>query len=201
MIDLPPAYPLQWPAMTPRKTVRERARFSSNGSRLTVAGALTRLKDELSRLGRRYPVVSSNVELRHDGVPRSGQPEPRDPGVAVYFQLAGQPHCMPCDTYDRVADNIAAIAAHIEKTRAITRHGVASVEQMFAGFLALPSPEHERPWRETLGLHHEPHVSLTMVEEHYRRLARERHPDQGGSDAMMAELNHAHMAARREFQH
>lgn len=107
---------------------------------------------------------------------------------------------MPCDTYDRVADNIAAIAAHIEKTRAITRYGVASVEQMFAGFLALRSPENERPWRETLGLHRELHVSLAMVEEQFRRLARERHPDQGDSDAMMAELNRARMMARRELQ-
>ena len=201
MVDLPPpAYPLQWPATRPRKTARRTSKFSSNGSRLTVAVGLARLKDELGRLGARYPVVSSNVELRRDGLPLSGRPEPHDPGVAVYFQLAGRPHCMPCDTYDRVADNIAAIAAHIEATRAITRYGVASVEQMFAGFAALPSPEHERPWREILGLHREPHVSLAMVEENYRRLARERHPDQGGSDAMMAELNHARMAARAELQ-
>jgi phenylpropionate dioxygenase-like ring-hydroxylating dioxygenase large terminal subunit len=31
---------------------------------------------------------------------------------------------MPCDRYTRVADNIAAIAAHIDATRAIERHGV-----------------------------------------------------------------------------
>lgn len=38
-----------------------------------------------------------------------------------------------------------------------------------------------------------------MVDDRYRALARERHPDQGGSDAMMAELNAARAAARREL--
>jgi hypothetical protein len=40
-----------------------------------------------------------------------------------------------------------------------------------------------------------------MVEKQYRRLARERHPDQGGSHALMAELNKARVSARRELQH
>jgi len=200
MVDPTPAYPLQWPPRRPRKTARQKARFSSNGRSLTVAVALDRLNGELARLGARYPVVSSNVELRRDGLPRSGQPEPRDPGVAVYFHLGGQPHCLSSDAYDRVADYIAAIAKHIEDTRSIERHGVASVEQMFA-FAALPAPEHERSWREVLELHRAPHVSLEMVEKQYRRLARERHPDQGGSHALMAELNRARVSARRELQH
>ena len=93
MTDLPPAYPLQWPPARPRKTARRTARFSNGGGSLTVAVALARRKNELDRLGARYPVISSNVKLRRDGLPRSGQPEPRDPGVARYFQLGGRQHC------------------------------------------------------------------------------------------------------------
>src|SRR5215831_6762463 len=78
MVDFPPpAYPLQWPATRPRKTVRRTSKFSSNGSRLTVAVGLARLKDELGRLGARASVVSSNIELRRDGLPLSGRPEGR----------------------------------------------------------------------------------------------------------------------------
>lgn len=199
-------YPLQWPAGKSRRQpeLRRAGGFKSKREgrglqALTVAIAIERLDRELNKIGARYAVVSTNLETKLNGLPRSGQAEPRDPGVAVYFELAGKPHCLPCDTYMRVADNIAAVAAHIEATRAIERHGVATVAEMFAGFMALPSPEMRRPWREVFGLHREPRVTAAMVEDRYRELARERHPDLGGSDAMMAELNAAREAAKREI--
>lgn len=203
-------YPLQWPqgrART-RPDLRRYPIFRSSRELLntkttepiTVGVALHRLESELNTLGARYPVVSTNLETRINGLPRSGQREPTDPGVAVYFQLEGKPHCLPCDTYSTVAANIAAVAAHIKATRAIDRYGVATVAEMFAGFLALPSPEHDRPWRDVMELHRHEHVTWPMVEERYRALARERHPDISGSDAMMAELNRARDDARLELR-
>ncbi|WP_430436812.1 hypothetical protein [Oceanibaculum nanhaiense] len=203
------AYPLHWPAGRPRRQPQDRKRASfgkvqqragqswSSKSELSVADAMRRLQDEMDRMGARLPVVSSNVELRLDGLPRSGQREPQDPGVAVYFQLNGTPHCLPCDTYDRVADNIAAVAKHIEATRAIERYGVADLSEMFQGFRALPPPR-PRTWREVLVMPEGPH-SLHDVEVMYRRLARSRHPDNGGSTEAMAELNAAREAARKEL--
>jgi len=198
------AYPLQWPAGRPRKAphARRDGRFSikhNNGrwtetKALSVAEALTRLQDEMDRIGARYPVVSTNLETRLDGLPRSGQPEPSDPGVALYFDLSGKPHCMPCDTYTKVAQNIAAIAAHIEATRAIERHGVSSVAEMFSGFTALPAPTAKRGWREVFGFTPNEPVSSDEVEHAFRTRAKKAHPDAGGSDAAMAELN----AARAE---
>jgi hypothetical protein len=169
---------------------------------LSVADALGRLQDELDRIGARYPVVSSNLETRLDGLPRSGQPEPRDPGVAVYFDLKGEPHCLPCDTYQRVADNIAAVAKHIEATRAIERYGVANLREMFAGFTALPTPEtaSKRTWRQVFAWPDGLEADKGRVEVIYRALARERHPDvPGGSDAAMAELNAAKSDALQEI--
>lgn len=202
-----PSYPLHWPHGRPRKTTRKRAAFSkkvSDGNwqrtkELSVSDAIGRLQYEIDRIGARNCVISTNLLLRLDGLPRSGQPEPQDPGVALYFQLVGQPHCMPCDTYDRVADNIAAIAKHIEATRAIHRFGVASIREMFTGFQALPPPENKKPWREVLG------IGFGSVREHeiemaYRKLAKSRHPDAtGGSHDAMAELNEARDAAWREI--
>lgn len=199
------AYPLAWPSQRPRTPASGR-RDGSFGKvdasksyrtykSLSIADAVRRLQDELDRLGARLPVLSSNVETRLDGLPRSDRPDPADPGVAVYFELRGKPHCLPCDTFNRVADNIAAIAAHIEKTRAIERYGVASVADMFTGFQALPAPG-TIPWWSVLQVRQT--ATKTEIEAAFRKLATERHPDRGGSDAMMADLNTARDAALRE---
>lgn len=197
-MSAPTAFPLAWPMQRHRTPAAQRrpASFGTTGrgggkKPLTTNEARDRLQNELDRLRAGSAVLSTNVELRLDGQPRSGR-EPDDPGVAVYFHLAGRPHCMPCDTYSRVADNIAAVAAHIEATRAIERHGVASVAEMFVGFVALPIPTKPASWRAVLGIG--PQAGRNEIETAFRRLARERHPDRGGSDADMAALN----AARQE---
>ncbi len=103
---------------------------------LAVTEALRRLQGAMDRLGARLPVVSTNLEPRLDGLPRSGQRKPEDPGAALYFRLNDTPVVLACDHYDTVAANLAAIAAHIDAMRAMERHGVGSLEQMFAGFAA-----------------------------------------------------------------
>lgn len=174
------AYPLKWPSGRPRTKSQDRRRPIFRSARegrglepISVAMAMERLERELDLLRARYPVVSTNIELTLRGTPRSGRPEPSDPGVAVYFELNGKPHCLPCDRYRTVGANIAAIAAHIEATRAIERYGVADLGQMFAAFQALPSPE-MMDWRAVLQLHREPRATLAGVDSAYRRLAAER---------------------------
>lgn len=201
MAEAATPFPLAWPSGKTRRDPNKRrdGKFKSTHDRgglipITVAVALNRLERELDAIRARYPVVSTNLEVRRNGLPRSGQPEPADPGVAVYFHLDKKPHCLPCDTYRRVADNIAAIAAHIEATRAVERHGVASVTEMFSGFAALPAPT---DWRRTLEINGTP--TRAAIEEAYRRLARGRHPDTGGSHVAMTELNAAKTAALREI--
>lgn len=195
------AYPLHWPNR-PRKTSRRRATFGTvrghSKAPLTVAEAVERLNAELARLGARYVVISSNVETRRDGLPRSGQKEPSDPGVAVYFQLAGKPHCLPCDTFDRVADNMAAIAGHIRAARAQEAYGVATVAESFAGFVALPPPGAVRPWREVMQFSAGYRPSPQEIAERHRKLARDKHPDAGGSHEAMSELNRARDEALKE---
>jgi len=195
------AFPLQWPAGTPRKTFRKRAAFGKTSAKgwkeaLTVAEAIGRLQGEIDAFGASQYVLSTNVETRLDGLPRSGQAEPRDPGVALYFHLKGKPHCLPCDTYDRVADNIAAIAKHIEATRAIERYGVADMAQMFSGFVSLPASK--RHWWAVLGV--DENASEAAIRAAYSAKAKQAHPDAGGSDAAMAELNVARDEALRARQ-
>lgn len=169
------AYPLAWPTGWPRKTDSQRAdaRFGrqqrstvnyTNGTSaswshkkaLTVSDGVKRVLDELRRLGARpgCTVISTNVVLRQDGLPRSGQREPGDSGVAVYWHdLTGAPRVMAIDQYRAVADNLAAVAATLEAMRAIERHGGAQIlERAFTGFTALPAPAAPGSWRELIGL-------------------------------------------------
>jgi hypothetical protein len=198
-MEAPSAYPLAWPAGKPRTPPSQRkfGRFKRNGQWLTNAAAADRVEAEVARLGGRYLLISSNVEVTLSGRPRSGQKEPEDKGVCVYFQLGGKPYAMACDRYTTVADNLGAIAAHIDATRAIERHGVASAAETLQAFMALPSygVGPIRQWWEVLGV--PVRAPLAEIEAAYRRLASERHPDAGGSDAAMAELNAARDAARR----
>lgn len=215
----PTRFPLAWPAFRHRTRSRREGPFKNAGDPIKVGAALKRLTDELARLGATNALISSDIPIRLDGLPRANQPEPKDPGVCAYFMLAGKPYALACDTFTKVAQNIAGLAAHIEATRAITRHGVATSNETLQAFAALPPPggasaapqpptaPPERSWREVLRLAPDwpatttrPEASRGIVTSRYRQLAGQRHPDvPGGSDAQMAELNWARDEALREI--
>lgn len=204
------AYPLAWPIGWRRTSpeLRTRAPFgrsqfvqtgidSTTGQRrgynskvqLTIDGGTRRVLETLERMGfNKSVVISSNLVLRVDGLPRGGQRQPVDTGVAVYWGTGKNARCMAVDRYDRVADNLAAIAATLEAMRLIERHGGAEIiSRAFTGFTALPAPE--QPW-QVLGLGANP--TRDQVDEAYRRLASKHHPDrEGGSAHEMARINAA----------
>lgn len=200
-------FPLQWPSGWKRTdpAARRPARFhgfsqtqDGAGARwrrkrcLTISEALGRLQAELDRLGASQPVLSSNLVLRLDLLPRSGQRDPIDPGAAVYFRLSRKPRCLACDRWDSVADNIAAIAAHISAIRAVDRYGVGTLDQAFAGYAQLPPSAEE--WWIVLGVPRE--STDDEIDQAYRDLARKHHPDVGGDPTQMARINQAREAAR-----
>lgn len=190
-----PAYPLAWPdgwKRTPDHH-RETARFGHKTTKgtntykthaqLTIAQGVDRVRAELARMGVADDdmVISTNLVLRLDGLPRSGQAEPKDPGVAVYWQRRHErqapPKCMAIDQYDRVADNLAAIAATLEAMRAIERHGGAAIlDRAFKGFVAIESPDAD--WARVFNI--KPESTETEVRDRYRYLRSLHHPDNGG---------------------
>lgn len=192
MSDSPSAFPLSWPLGKPRTpgNAQKFGKFRKEGFCLTVAVAADRLDGELDRLGAVYPLISSNVEVTLSGRPRAGQRNPADPGVCVYFRLKGKPYAMACDRYTTVADNLAAIAAHIDAVRAIERHGVATAAETLTVFEALPAPK--RP-HEILGV--APHADADEIRRAWRDRIAQGHPDQGGTHSAAAEIN----AARDEM--
>jgi len=144
-------------------------------------------------------VISTNVELRNDGLPYANRRPPEDPGAAVYFKLKGKPCVLACDKWNRVEDNLRAITKHIEALRGQERWGVGSVEQAFAGYTALP-PAGSSPgqsWWNVLGCAHD--APFEICQEAYRQKARAAHPDNGGSHDAMVALNAAWDQCRRAF--
>lgn len=201
------AYPLSWPEGWPRTSDhrRERARFHKKGSRnwadaLTVTDGVARVLTELERMGidRQDAIVSTNVRTRLDGLPRSGEREPTDPGAAVYWQeRGGARRVLAIDQYNRVADNLAAIAATLDALRAVERHGGARIlERAFTGFTALAAPG-ARDWRAVMGFAAGEIVNLDTARSRYRQLAQTLHPDKGGSNDDFARLNAAYEAAKK----
>lgn len=154
------------------------------------------LAAELSRLGARKEVLSTNVKLRVDGVPYSKQAQPDDTGAAVYFELKGKPVSLACDKWNRVEDNIWAIVKHIESIRGQDRWGVGSVEQAFRGYMALPAPGQTSgiQWWSVLGV--PINASADQVKDAYRILVAKHHPDKGGD----VELFHRVQQAWEMFQ-
>jgi len=163
---------------------------------LSVFDGVERVLGELVRLGVSNDdvIVSTNVRTRLDGLPRSGEPKPADPGVCVYWQksAADPMRCMAVDRYTEVADNLAAVAATLEAMRAIERHGGAAIlDRAFTGFAALPAPAGgRRDWWSVLGLAQ--NATREQVERAHRELRSRWHPDRpNGDERRMAEINKA----------
>jgi hypothetical protein len=160
------AYPLSWPKGWPR-TELNRRESSSRFQRVTVAGALSGLREEVRRLGGKDLVLSSNYTL--------GNENPKDPAVVAYFALRERPVAIPCDRWDKVEGNVRAIALTIEAMRGMERWGAKSmIEAMFTGFTALPQQTEATCW-EVLG------IPQTKSEEDiliaWRRQVKKFHPD------------------------
>jgi len=183
------SYPLQWPENLPRTERLKSSRFD-----VTLARARDELLNEIRLMGGRYPVISCNLATRRDGLPYASQKEPKDKGVAVYFQdRNGHPKVMACDRWDKIADNMRAIHKTLEALRGIERYGVSeAIDRAFSGFDALPPPKR---WRDFFG----DVRSYDDLKKRYRDMAKKMHPDSGGSEAAMAELNAHYQQAAEEI--
>lgn len=192
------AFPLQWPDGWPRTPSHKRgpSRFGKN----LGASQINKLQNELRLLGARHVVISSNVPLRQDGLPYASETKRRydDPGVAVYFQLKGKALSMARDRYNTPWENIRSLILAIDAMRSIERHGGSTMmERAFSGFAAIAPPDWKKPWREVFGVQPDWRGDITTL---YREKARNRHPDSGGSNDLMSELNVAYAEAKNELQ-
>jgi hypothetical protein len=219
------AYPLHWPAGHDRTPAhkRERSRFGHWNKPISVAKGTAAIIEQVkmfTRMGHRRRInwdtliISTDLKLRNDGLPRSSQRTPDDPGVAVYFELDGHPYAMPCDKWDRIGDNLWAIAKHLEAMRGMERWGVGSLKTAFAGFNALPpgtgaAPTAFTPDAAARFLAGEVKTSDTIEQvindikvykSLYRRVAAALHPDRGGDHDRFKLLQEAKRVLDKHFE-
>lgn len=207
-------FPLQWPGNWPRTLPQKRqpATFrqtknapaalvqSNEPARrkaqiiLSVAAAVERLDYQLHEIGAVHIVLSTNVEPTLSGRPRGNAADPEDVGAAVYFKLNGADRVLACDKWTRIADNIAALAAHIDALRRIERYGIGDMNQAFRGYTALQPATCE--WWLVLGVPRD--SSLEKIDAAFTKLAKEHHPDRGGDANQMSRLTEARRLAKEE---
>ena len=213
------AYPLTWPEGWPRTPQGKRdggSRFKTgtgfeydatavSGQRyvgkkvISFDRARRLLADELERLGVANVVLSTNIPLRLDGQPHAGAARLHmdDPGVAIYFTFKGKQMVMAQDVFTNVAANMRSLSLAIEAMRQLERHGGGRMmERAFAGFVAIAPPGWKKPWRQVFGVKPEWSGNVKAL---YKTKAKERHPDFGGHDTLMAELNVAYEEAKAEL--
>lgn len=188
------AYPLQWPAGRPRTSYPLASKFEPT----SFAVARDNLLKELKRLGASNVVLSTNVELRQDGLPYSGRRQPDDCGVAVYFSdRKKRQMALACDRWRKIEDNLRGITKTIEALRGIERWGTGEmVDAAFTGFAALPPSPASKPWYEVLCV--VSHASTEIVREAYQNASLRHHPDRGGSNETMALVNRAYEQFKKE---
>ncbi|EON33793.1 heat shock protein DnaJ domain-containing protein [Gordonia terrae C-6] len=159
----------------------------------------TELLRQLRLLKATDVVISSNLRLRQDGFPYSGQRQPEDTGIAVYFKLNGEDQCIPCDKWTTVEHNLRAIILTIEALRGLDRWGAKEmVHAAFRGFKALPAeaivtPFTAKPWHEVLEV--SPTASPETIKAAYRAQLKKHHPDHGGREADLIAVQRAYEQA------
>ena len=167
------SFPLYWPDSWPRTETNKvkKAQFKDR----SVFTARKELEFEARRFGGRDLIISSNLELKLDGTPRSGQKQPVDRGVAIFFARKGEPMALACDVYSTVEDNLWALVRTLQALRQIERDGSpALINRAFKGFAALPDPE-TKQWFQVLNVSADAEESV--VKGAYFTLARKYHPD------------------------
>lgn len=156
---------------------RRRSRFGTWKSKPSIAHATDLVEHELQLMGATDVIISSNLKLRIDGLPRSGQPNPKDPGIAVYFVRKGHQQVLACDTFDLPGCNLYAIGRTVAALRQMERDGCSEMlERAFTGFKALPERTADREWHDELGVTW-PGTAFDEVQAKYRELAKRYHPD------------------------
>jgi hypothetical protein len=202
------AYPLQWPQGWPRTPSGQQergwqfkqTRYATPGqnwsgavgkSLVTFAKARDQLYEELRKLGATRVVVATNHKPDKYGIPVESKRSVGDEGVAVYFQLKDRGMAMACDRFDNAAANMRSLGLAIEAMRQLERHGGGTMmERAFSGFVAIEAPG--KSWWDVIEVR--PDATKDVIEANFRRLARDRHPDRGGSNEAMAVLNEARAA-------
>lgn len=134
-----------------------------------------------------------NQHTKSNGLPLHNA-NPDDPGFVLRWSKDGEQFAVACDASPRLRDNVRTVYLWVHETRMRSQRPVVTGEDEFAA-ARLPSGDDgdavvaREPPHEVLGV--EPDAPEAAVKGAYRRLLKERHPDQGGSTEEFKRLQEA----------
>ena len=114
--------------------------------------------------------------------------------AGVKFDLRGTWINVECDSQWAYKDNLRCVLFAVQSMRMNEKRGIA--DTLRKAYLMIEAPKEERDPYEVLGVR--PDAPLTVIDASFRALLKERHPDAGGSDDAMKELNAAMERVRAE---
>lgn len=181
--------PLQWPDGWERSRL---SGFDLSGGAQRWNVVLNRIGHRAELMGLKNVVISTNQPVRQDGMPYSARHRIDDPAVAIYFTRKDQQLVMAQDKFAKIEDNMRSVAIALEAIARMDRHGGGKMlDRAFTGFVAITD---RSDFRAVLKI--DPGDDLREAERSFKKLAMLAHPDHGGSESAMAELNTAMDAAR-----
>ncbi len=112
---------------------------------------------------------------------------------ATLWKVVYQYRAKPGPTSTWTSGEVFVFTADPERCRRRRRDAHRRAFQAFGALPAAAAAPVTRPWWEVLNFPQDWIAGLTppLIEARFRELALEAHPDRGGSDAAMAELNRA----------
>lgn len=174
---------------------RRRATFSASWSKSTLL-----LRRELEHLGSKDVVLELALreqDIRLDGIPRAGVPQPEHPGVVISFESKHGPLRYATDVFDRWQDNMRAIALGLEALRRVERYGIVKRGEQYVGWkqieAASQSADDARDFLTSVILEHQEMVPGDEWSDRdlISRARRYSHPDTGGSIEEFLAVQHA----------
>lgn len=112
-----------------------------------------------------------------------------DRWARIDYVKDGVPVSLPMDDHDSPRLNLRVLYLTLEDMRMIERRGGGAVAQAAYVQLQAGGAAAERDPYEVLGLRRD--ATPEVVQASYKALAKKAHPDIGGDEAQMEELNHA----------
>lgn len=187
--------PLLWPPGQGRTDRRHKAPFH--------AGETTILKDmqrAIDKLQLEDVQITTDRRVRLDGgISLSTDQALQDPGIALYFKRKGEDVIMAFDKFNDFWGNLRAIGLYLEYMARLESYEMGEItDRAFTGFRALPAsvqtPLPHRDWWIVLGVRQDDNAHA--IKAAYRELLKVTHPDAGGTQAELDEVQRAY----REWQ-
>lgn len=112
--------------------------------------------------------------------------------VSYTHPVSGEKKELMLSKFERPVDNLRALYLALDAIRLNEARGLGEVFRQ--NYAALPAPSRRDPY-EVLGVR--PDAAAEIIDAAYRAAAKSAHPDHGGGNEKMAELNEAYEAVKR----